>query len=71
MLRPTRFYRGYDVYDPEQVGFVSDVSEDPRDGLVFFLYDTTLRGNSNQGHLWDTELSADEKESLLEYLKTQ
>ncbi|MBT5774777.1 MAG: c-type cytochrome [Dehalococcoidia bacterium] len=70
-LRPTSFYRGYDVYDPEQVGFVSDVAEDAESGLVFFLYDTTLRGNSNQGHLWGTELSANQKDALLEYLKTQ
>lgn len=66
--RPARFWRGYDVYDPVNVGFVSDGAEAQRAG---FLYDTTLPGNSNAGHAFGTELPADAKSALLEYLKTR
>jgi hypothetical protein len=69
--RPTKFYRGYDVYDQKKVGFVSDVAE--QQGRKYFLYDTAEAGNSNQGHegrRYGTELSNAEKEALVEYLKT-
>ncbi|HSX80976.1 MAG TPA: cytochrome c, partial [Candidatus Saccharimonadia bacterium] len=65
--RPEVFYRGYDVYDPDKVGFVSSGPEAERYG---FRYDTRLPGNSNQGHLWGTDLSAEDKKALIEYLKT-
>lgn len=60
------FYRGYDVYDPENMGFVSLGPEAERAG---FRYDTSLRGNGNGGHLYGVNLSADEKQALLEFLK--
>ena len=63
------FYRGYDVYDQNNVGFISNVSEE--NGQTFFKYDTTLPGNGNSGHLYGTDLPADEKDALVEYLKTQ
>ena len=69
--RPTKFYRGYDVYDQKKVGFVSDVAEEQ--GRKYFLYDTAEAGNSNQGHegqRYGTELSNAQKEALVEYLKT-
>lgn len=72
--RPKTFYRGYDVYDQKNLGFVTDVAEE--NGKKFFLYDTDEKkepGNSNQGHegkRYGTELSATEKDALLEYLKT-
>ncbi len=66
--RPQEFYRGYDVYDPEKVGFVSDVAQE--DGKQYFKLDTTLPGNSNSGHLYGTELSDSDKAALIEYLKT-
>ena len=69
--RPQRFYRGYDVYDPEAVGFVSDVAVDPGTGQPYFLYDTSLAGNSNEGHLYGLALTDAEKRALVEYLKTQ
>jgi cytochrome c peroxidase len=47
--RPKTFYRGYDVYDRERVGFVSSVAEE--NGKKYFLYDTSLPGNGNGGHL--------------------
>jgi mono/diheme cytochrome c family protein len=65
--RPKLFYRGYDVYDPEKVGFISSGPEAERYG---FRYDTTKPGNSNQGHEWGTTLPAQDKKALLEFLKT-
>src|SRR3546814_7432400 len=46
--RPKAFWRGDDVYDPHNVGFVSNVPA--REGVEFFRYDTTVPGNSNAGH---------------------
>jgi hypothetical protein len=72
--RPKTFYRGYDVYDQRKVGFVGDVAEDR--GKKFFLFDTdetSQPGNSNMGHegkRFGTELSASDKDALVEYLKT-
>ena len=61
------FYRGYDVYDPENVGFVAQGSEAEKVG---FKYDTRVAANGNQGHLYGTDLSSGEKKALIEYLKT-
>ena len=65
--RPKVFYRGYDVYDYEKVGFVSSGPEAERLG---FKYDTSAAGNGNGGHTYGTGLNPEEKEDLLEYLKT-
>lgn len=65
--RPKVFFRGYDVYDPEKVGFVSSGLEAERYG---FRYDTSRPGNGNGGHLWGTDLGAQDKKALIEYLKT-
>jgi len=62
------FYIGYDVYDPENVWFIFSGPEAERVG---FELNTSLPGNSNSGHLYGTELSAEEKEALIEFLKTQ
>jgi mono/diheme cytochrome c family protein len=66
--RPARFWRGYDVYDQARGGFVSDGPEAQRFGT---LLDVTRPGNGNGGHTYGTELSADEKRALVEYLKTR
>lgn len=66
--RPTVFYRGYNVYDFENVGFVSSGAAAEASG---FRFDTAELGNGNQGHLYGTSLDPDEIEALLEYLKTQ
>lgn len=69
--RPKVFYRGYDVYDPKNVGFVSDVPAEK--SRTFFRYDTALPGNGNVGHegrAYGTELPPDAKDALLEFLKT-
>ena len=65
--RPERFHRGYDVYDPEKVGFVTTGPSAEREG---FLLDTTERGNGKGGHLYGTELPPEQKRALLEFLKT-
>jgi hypothetical protein len=65
--RPRAFYRAYDVYDFDSVGYVSS---GPQAAKLGWNYDTSLPGNSNQGHLYGTELAADDKLDLLEYLKT-
>ena len=69
--RAKTFYRGYDVYDAKNVGFLADVAEE--NGRKYFRFDTALPGNGNQGHegkAFGTELPADEKDALIEYLKT-
>ncbi|HEX5725321.1 MAG TPA: hypothetical protein VFX98_07630 [Longimicrobiaceae bacterium] len=66
--RPAVFYRGYDVYDPVQVGFRWNVAG--ADDRRFFRYDTSLRGNSNRGHAYGAALSEADKDALVEYLKT-
>ena len=66
--RPKSFYRGYDVYDQENIGYVSTVPAE--NGKEFFLYDTDLPSNYNTGHLYGTDLDSQDKDALLEYLKT-
>jgi mono/diheme cytochrome c family protein len=69
--RPATFYRGYDVYDPKDVGFITTVATEG--DRKYFLYDTSLPGNGNQGHegrAFGTELSPDDKQALIEFLKT-
>lgn len=65
--RPQTFYRGNDVFDPDGVGFVSDISEE--DGKSFFKFDTRLLGNSNEGHLYGVDLPPKDKDALVEYMK--
>ncbi len=65
--RPTVFYRGYDVYDFLRVGFVAVGPDAEKNGV---RYDTSLRGNGNQGHYYGRDLPAPEREALIEYLKT-
>ena len=64
--RTPLFYRGLDVYDPARMGFVSEGPDAERRGT---RYDTSIIGNSNQGHLWGTDLAPDQKRALVEYLK--
>ena len=69
---PAAFYRGNDVFDPVRVGFVSRRRAEA-DGKRYFRFDTTLPGNGNGGHegtAYGTELADDDKDALVEYLKT-
>src|SRR5262249_14362186 len=68
--RPTVFYTGYDVYDFDNVGFVSTGPDAQQHGWRF---DTSARGNGNGGHegpQYGTSLSREQKNALIEYLKT-
>lgn len=65
--RPVSFHRGYDLYDPVSVGFVTTGAAARQEGN---LHDTRLRGNGNQGHEYGTQLSPEEKGALIEFLKT-
>lgn len=65
--RPKVFYRGYDVFDQQKVGFRTDVAEEK--GRKYFRFDTALPGNGNGGHSYGTTLPADQKKALLEYMK--
>lgn len=69
--RPKRFYRGNDLYDKQNLGFVT--SESHADGRPLFLLDVAVDGNGNEGHegyAYGTELSAEQKVALVEFLKT-
>jgi len=63
--RTKTFYRGSNVYDPKNVGFVST---GPGPGL--FKFDTHELGNGNGGHTFGTDLSDDQKWDLIEYMKS-
>ena len=75
--RPKKFYRGDDRFDEVNVGFRSEVDETETQNeskqvgrRSQFLFDTEKRGNSNAGHTYGVDLTDDEKDQLLEYLKT-
>ncbi len=65
--RPAVFWRGYDLYDPERVGFVAQGAEAERIGS---RHETAAKGGGNAGHTFGTDLSAPDKQALIEYLKT-
>jgi processive rubber oxygenase RoxA-like protein len=65
--RSTVFYRGYDVYDPARIGFVSHGPEARRWG---WKHDTAVRGDGNSGHVYGADLPPALKRALLEFLKT-
>jgi hypothetical protein len=66
--RPKNFYRGYDLLDPVGGGFASQAgTAAERFGT---LYDTTVPGNGNAGHVYGTDLSDQDKQRLLAFLKT-
>ena len=75
--RPPIFYRGYDVYDPLDVGFISLEKQAERLGAswdtvryVGTPYDVRWRSNGNTGHEYGVNLPPRDKDLLLEYLKT-
>ncbi|HWM90927.1 MAG TPA: cytochrome c [Thermoanaerobaculia bacterium] len=65
--RPKKFWTGYDVYDYKNLGFVTEGPDAETEG---WLYDTELPANGNQGHEYGTRLLPEEKDALIEYLKT-
>ena len=66
--RPAQFWRGSDLVDAANGGFVSTKDGDPYRHAI--PVDTTQPGNSNSGHSWGTTLGAADKKALLAYLKT-
>ena len=66
--RPKVFYRGNDIYDSVKLGFVSDKESDGTQ--KFFKYDTSKPANGNQGHEYGVDLPSEQKQALIEYLKT-
>lgn len=62
------FYLGSREFDPAKVGYVSTSDVDDTSS---FKFDTALKGNSNQGHEYGVnELTDEQRQELLEYLKT-
>jgi len=61
--RSPKFHVGSREFDPTRVGFQTDKG---------FLFDTSLPGNSNQGHEYGTDDMKDDQKraALLEYLKS-
>ena len=51
-----------DKLEPKTTGWMAHESP--------FAFDTSLRGNGNGGHTYGRELSVQDREALLEYLKT-
>ena len=65
--RPKVFYRGYDVFDQANVGFISQGAMAEREG---WKLDTSVRGEGNQGHNYGLGLNDADKHALVEYMKT-
>ena len=65
--RPAVFYRGNDLFDQGEVGFVYDVAAE--DGREYWRFDTSEPGNDNAGHLYGCYLADDEKDAIVEYMK--
>ena len=62
-------------YDRQNLGWVFSEVAYGKDGAMSWdernrIYDTTLRGYSNQGHDFGDEFTQAERLALLEYLKT-
>ena len=66
--RPTCFYRGNNLLNKQDLGFVSDLAQEK--GLHFTLFDAREPGNSNAGHVYGTDLTDHDKKAIIEYLKT-
>ena len=65
--RPARFWRGYDVLDTRDVGFIVSGPEAERAGTLF---DTPCPATVTVDIAYGTDLLADSKRRLIEYLKT-
>ena len=66
--RSGSFYVGNRELDPEKVGLVSTVE---KTDIPLFKFDTSLKGNSNEGHEYGAkELNDEQKWEIVEYLKT-
>lgn len=71
--RPQQFYRGITDFDFNRVGYLSQPEVGQPVMGEAWLYDTRLAGNSNHGHegpRYGTLLTPQEKDALVEYMKT-
>lgn len=66
------FTVGCTEFDPVNVGVECDSERGKMSAgnKELKVFDTTIKGNANSGHLYGTGLSDDEKRDLVEYLKT-
>jgi hypothetical protein len=62
--RPVEFHVGDGRYDPAQVGY----AQTPGPGQ--FRFDTSLPGNSKEGHVYGTDLDETSRSDLVEFLKS-
>ncbi len=68
--RPEKFLVGQKDFDPVRVGFEirpDKITRDP--GLELFEFNTSVKGNRNTGHQYGADLSDEDCEALIEYLK--
>ncbi|ELS01565.1 hypothetical protein Xen7305DRAFT_00012690 [Xenococcus sp. PCC 7305] len=65
--RSAVFYVGNREFDPVKVGYISNAKVSD---ISLFKFDTSLVGNSNQGHEYGVHLTDDQKWELIAYLKT-
>jgi hypothetical protein len=63
--RPARFRVAPGSFDTKKVGLDVDTS-----GADAFVFDASVAGNRNGGHLYGTSLRSEEKDDLVEFLKT-
>ena len=75
--RPSAFYRGSKKYDWQDVGYrayaEAAVKGQKAPEADLFLFKTSVLGNSNSGHEGDrygTNLTPNEKDAIVEYMKT-
>jgi len=74
--RPVKFCRGDAGYDPDALGVRVKAPTGAKSDIcapdAWFLYDTSMPGNSNQGHNYPppNSVSTDDLEALLDYLRT-
>jgi hypothetical protein len=66
--RMPTFMVGSRVYDPKNVGYVTDRS--PFSSGLFVADPTNTNGNGNGGHEYGTTLSEDDRWAIIEYLKS-
>ena len=59
--RAKTFHRGSQIFDTAQMG-CTDAGH--------YVLDTSVAGRANTGHDYGTDLSAESKRELIEYLKT-
>jgi cytochrome c5 len=63
-FRPTSFLVGARAFDPEKVGFKTE-------GYDGFMFDTSVPGNSNAGHVYGAcRMTDEERWDLIEYMKS-